>query len=279
MAAMQFRYETVIPNEDLPFRMFIFEGKNGNYKVTKHWHQSVEIFLVLEGSIDFYINSIRNTLCSGDFVIVNSNEIHSIECPNPNVTIVLQIPAAAFEGYGGEGGFLTFARQRNEEDTRLKNLISDMFATYEKRAYGYEFKVKSQFMEVLYLLVTEFQTENSDQGKLKEKKHLDRLSKVTAYMKENYSRELSQKEVADHFGFTPAYLSRIFKKYAQVGYRTYLSDLRVKYALREMMNSDRQISEIALENGFADSRAFAKAFKKRYGCLPSEYRKKQLAGQ
>ena len=88
MAAMQFRYETVIPNEDLPFRMFIFEGKNGNYKVTKHWHQSVEIFLVLEGSIDFYINSIRNTLCSGDFVIVNSNEIHSIECPNPNVTIV-----------------------------------------------------------------------------------------------------------------------------------------------------------------------------------------------
>ena len=154
MAAMQFRYETVIPNEDLPFRMFIFAGKNGNYKVTKHWHQSVEIFLVLEGSIDFYINSIRNTLCSGDFVIVNSNEIHSIECPNPNVTIVLQIPAAAFEGYGGEGGFLTFARQRNEEDTRLKNLISDMFATYEKRAYGYEFKVKSQFMEVLYILVT-----------------------------------------------------------------------------------------------------------------------------
>lgn len=275
METGKFRYETVIPNEDLPFRMFLFEGKNGNYKVTKHWHRSVEIFLVLEGSMDFYINSSCNTLGSGDFVIVNSNEIHSIDCPNPNNTIVLQIPAAAFEGYGGENGLLTFALQKDEKDIRLKRLITEMFSSYEERGYGYEFKVKSQFLEVLYLLVTEFQTENRDKVQIKQKKYLDRLSKVTAYMKENYSRELSQQEVAAHFGFTPAYLSRIFKQYAQIGYRTYLSDLRVKYALREMMNSDRQISEIALDHGFADSRAFSKAFKKRYGCLPSEYRKKQ----
>ncbi len=128
-----------------------------------------------------------------------------IDCPDPNITIVLQIPAAAFEGYGGNSGFLTFSPQKNEKDVRLRELIAAMFSVYEKREYGYEFKVKSQFMEVLYLLVTQFQTESSDKGELKQKKHLDRLSKVTAYMKENYSRELSQKEVADHFGFTPAY--------------------------------------------------------------------------
>lgn len=50
---MDFRYETVIPNDDLPFRMFIFEGRDGNYRVSKHWHQSVELFLVLEGTLDF----------------------------------------------------------------------------------------------------------------------------------------------------------------------------------------------------------------------------------
>ena len=54
---MEFRHEVVIPNEDLPFKMFIFEGKDGNYKVSTHWHQSVEIFLVTEGTIDFYIDS------------------------------------------------------------------------------------------------------------------------------------------------------------------------------------------------------------------------------
>lgn len=272
---MQFRHETVIPNEAFPFRLFLFEGKNGNYKVTKHWHRSVEIFLVMEGRIDFYINSSLYELRSGNFIIVNSNEIHSIDCPEPNETIVLQIPADQFAGFGDEDGFLSFAPRGDEQDERLKGLINDMFCACNERKYGYELKVKSQFMELLYLLVTEFQEKQEDTLRQTQKKHLDKLSRVTAYMKEHYNRELSQEEVARHFGFTPAYLSRIFKKYAQIGYRTYLSDLRMRYALREMMNSDRQLGDIALDNGFSDSRAFAKAFKKRYGCLPSEYRKRQ----
>lgn len=273
---MEFRHETVIPNEDLPFRMFIFEGKDGNYRVTKHWHRAVEIFLVLEGSIDFFIDSSRYTLYSRDYVIVNSNEIHSIDCPDPNLTIVLQIPADSFEGYMGEKSYLEGAGKDREKDERLINLVKEMFDTYEKRGFGYTLKVKSRFLELLYLLLTEFLTEETDKAHLRQKKHLDRLSDVTAYMKENYSQELSLEEVAARFGFTPSYLSRIFKQYAQVGYRTYLIDLRVQYALRELMNSERHISDIALDHGFPDSRSFAKAFKKRYGCLPSQYRRRKL---
>ena len=106
---MDFRYETVIPNDDLPFRMFIFEGRDGNYRVSKHWHQSVELFLVLEGTLDFFINSRQYTLKHNDFVIVNPNEIHSIECPDPNITIVLQIPMKSFEGYMSDESCITFA--------------------------------------------------------------------------------------------------------------------------------------------------------------------------
>ena len=54
---MESRHEVVIPNEDLPFKMFIFEGRNGNYRVSRHWHPQVEIFLVVRGAMDFYINS------------------------------------------------------------------------------------------------------------------------------------------------------------------------------------------------------------------------------
>ena len=38
---MDYKHELVIPNEDLPFRMFLFEGRDGNYRVAKHWHRSV----------------------------------------------------------------------------------------------------------------------------------------------------------------------------------------------------------------------------------------------
>lgn len=270
---MEFRHEMVIPNDDLPFRMFIFEGKDGNYKVTKHWHHSVELFLVTEGAMDFYINSRHFPLKESDFVIVNSNEIHSIDCPDPNVTIVLQIPVESFDGYMEEETYINFTKQGREQNEQLAALIMDMFSTYEKREYGYQLKVKSQFLALLYLLLTEFKVESIDKEVLQQKKHLDKLSQVTRYMKENYNQNLSLNQVADRFGFTPTYLSRIFQKYAKVNYRTYLLDLRVKYAVRELINTDHAIGEIALEHGFPDSRSFAKAFLKRYGCLPSQYRK------
>ena len=115
-------------------------------------------------------------------------------------------------------------------------------------------------------------TEN-DQKIIQQKRHLDKLSNITAYMKANYNQEITLEDVARRFGFSPTYLSRIFKRYADVSYKTYLLDLRTEYSLREMLNTDHSLSSIAVNHGFPDSRAFAKAFFKRYGCLPSEYRK------
>ena len=64
---MDLKRELVVPNADLPFKMFVFEGKNGNYRVTKHWHDTVEIFVVFEGEIDFYINTSYYDLLKGRF--------------------------------------------------------------------------------------------------------------------------------------------------------------------------------------------------------------------
>ena len=53
---MEFQHELIIPNEGLPFKLFLFEGRNGNYVREKHWHTSIEIFTVMEGSLSFYID-------------------------------------------------------------------------------------------------------------------------------------------------------------------------------------------------------------------------------
>ena len=92
-------------------------------------------------------------------------------------------------------------------------------------------------------------------------------------MKLYYDLDISLEQVAKEFGDTPSYLSRMFKQYADINYKTYLLNLRTEYGFREMMNTDHSLSDVAVNNGFSDSRAFAKAFCARYGCLPSEYRK------
>ena len=43
--------------------------------------------------------------------------------------------------------------------------------------------------------------------------------------------------------------------------------------MNDMLSSDSSLEKIALRNGFSDSRSFTSVFKKRYDCLPSEYRK------
>lgn len=105
---MDFRHELVLPDEDLPFKLFVFEGKDGSYQVSRHWHRSVEIFLVLEGSLDFYINTQRYRMEPGRLLLVNSNEVHSIDSPDANNTLVLQIPRGLFEKYLPDADSLAF---------------------------------------------------------------------------------------------------------------------------------------------------------------------------
>ena len=50
------KHELVVPNEDLPFKLFVFEGKEGNYVRDRHWHRSIEIFAVFEGSLTFILD-------------------------------------------------------------------------------------------------------------------------------------------------------------------------------------------------------------------------------
>ena len=53
---MEYSHEFIMPNDDIPFKMFIFEGKDGNYVREKHWHRSVEIFALFEGELRFFLN-------------------------------------------------------------------------------------------------------------------------------------------------------------------------------------------------------------------------------
>ncbi len=267
-----FKHELIIPNEDLPFKMFEFEGKNGNYRRAKHWHRSVEIFLVLEGRLEFYIDNRAYPLEAPDFRIVNSNEIHSIDAPEQNRTIVVQIPAGCLSGYLDEQEYAVFSKQSELLNMELIRLIAQMYQVYEEKKTAYELKVRGLFYQMLYLLVTEFMTKEENQVSLRQKRHLDKLSKITSYMKNNYDQDITLESVAEEFGFSPTYLSRMFKRYADISYKTYLLNLRTEYGLREMMNTDHSLSDVAMNNGFPNSRAFAKAFLKRYGALPSEYR-------
>lgn len=270
---LEYTHEIIMPNDDIPFKMFLFEGKDGNYVRQKHWHRSVEIFALFEGELEFYINEIRYPLQPGEFMLVNSNEIHSILSPKKNQTVVLQIPLATFEKYYTDERFIYFSHSSRLQDEEVMRLIREMYLAYQEKKCGYELKVQSQFYMLVYLLVTKYRKTEVNEDLIRHNKNLNKLSAITSYMKENYKKELSLESLAKTFGYSPTYLSRMFQKYAKTNYKTCLDNIRLEHAAKDLVNTEITIGEIAFNNGFANSKAFAKVFQAKYGMLPSEFRK------
>ena len=270
---MEFQHELIIPNEGLPFKVFLFEGGNGNYGREKHWHTSIEIFAVLEGHLEFFMNKEEYPLKAGEQLIINSNEIHSIRAVEKNKTVVLQIPLKQFENYFTAQRFIRFRSQNETADVKLASLIKKLYKVYAARDVGYEFRTMSLFYEIMYMLVKDYRLTEVHEKEIRHSRRLDALSKITTYMREHYNEDLKLSDLASTFGYSDAYLSRMFQKYAKVNYKTYLQDIRMAYAYRDLLNTDRTISQIALDNGFCSSRGFSGEFQKRYGVLPSEMRK------
>ena len=272
---MEFQHELIIPNEGLPFKVFLFEGGNGNYVREKHWHTSIEIFAVMEGHLEFFMNKEEYPLKAGEQLIINSNEIHSIHAAERNKTVVLQIPLKQFENYFTAQRFIRFRSQDAEADGKLASLIKKLYKVYTARDTGYEFGTMSLFYEIMYMLVKNYRLTEAHEKEIRHSRKLDTLSKITTYMREHYKEDLKLSDLAATFRYSDAYLSRMFQKYAKINYKTYLQDIRMAYAYRDLMNTDRTISQIALDNGFCSSRGFSGEFQKRYGILPSEMRKQE----
>mgnify|MGYP000922169004 CR=1 FL=1 len=158
-----YQHEVIVPNKGLPFKLFLFEGKDGKYIREKHWHRSIEIFAVKNGSLNFFLNEKKYHLKAGDFVLVNSNEVHSIYAPDPNETIVLQIPLGSFDGYYTDEQFIWFSHSEKADDERVFSLLNEIYEKNRERQTGYELQMLSCFYQLEYLLAGK----KSDQENLK----------------------------------------------------------------------------------------------------------------
>lgn len=265
---MRFSHELIVPEAGFPFKTFIFEGKEGSYFREKHWHRSIEIFAVCKGNLEFYIDDHLWHLTQGEFVIVNSNEVHAIDSPLPNETIVLQIPLKVFENFYTDEEFIWFSHEPEDQDQSFMNLVTELYQVYQGKQLGYELEANSIFYHILYLMVKNYRMTQVDQRSIRKNRNLNRLSAITSYMKENYTNEITLEELGRIFGYSPTYLSRMFQKYAGITFKNYLQNIRLGYVLKDLNSGKYTITEAALRNGFSGSKALSRAFRKRYGILP-----------
>ena len=94
------------------------------------------------------------------------------------------------------------------------------------------------------------------------------------YIEEHLTEELTLERIASEIGYAPYYLSRKF--YEETGLRLweYIREERLGYAQVWLETSNKSIQQICEELHFGGRSYFSRAFKKKTGLSPAEYRKR-----
>lgn len=100
----------------------------------------------------------------------------------------------------------------------------------------------------------------------------DSEQKVLNYIDRNVRRGLSLNMVADYVNMSACYFSKLFKKMTGKNYIAYVTDGKIDLAKQMLVDTDMSLVDIADELLYNETNYFGKAFKKKTGMTPSEYR-------
>lgn len=106
-----------------------------------------------------------------------------------------------------------------------------------------------------------------------------KLRRVLAYLGENLGETISQAAVARLVRLSPPAFSRFFRRSMGKTFQSYLTDLRLGLACRQLLETDRRVSEIAYAAGFGNLSNFNRAFRNSRNVSPREFRARSLDGQ
>lgn len=113
----------------------------------------------------------------------------------------------------------------------------------------------------------EFTTENLKAS------HHKLISDILDYIANNYNRDISLDDVAEHFCRSSSHITRILNQDAGVSFKEYLNKTRIEEAKKQLINSNITIEKISENVGYVNTRTFFRVFKKYTGYSPAEYRK------
>jgi len=103
------------------------------------------------------------------------------------------------------------------------------------------------------------------------------VAAVMRYILKNLSdANLSLKSISEFSMLTPAYVCSIFKAETGKTVNRYITDARMEKAKKLLLDKKLKIHTVAKMAGYADTKYFARLFRKNTGVKPSEFREGNL---
>ncbi len=99
------------------------------------------------------------------------------------------------------------------------------------------------------------------------------IENIQAYIQDNFANPLTLQTIAENCHGSPYHLHRTFKRITQITPITYLENIRIAYAKKQLSNSTRSIEEIGKLSGYPNPSHFSTTFKRHTGLSPNHFRK------
>ena len=252
---------------------YIAEAENISY--LPHFHNELELALVLWGEVKAFSESVAYDAQAGDLLVFMPSELHSYSTARESKLLVIKINT------GNSHLCVDFSSLRMNSNLiksddvsgdTVRALMREILSESKSKLAGYSYKASSLSSDILcQLLRSSVLAEINSEDIKKRRAYASLLSSVDEYIKENYASNISLNDVSAHCNLSLFYFSHVFKRATGTTFYDYLTAYRLAKAMWLLKNTNKKIINIATECGFDTARTFNRSFKKFFDKSPTDY--------
>ena len=244
-----------------------YAGMNEQFHDNKY-----EIYYLVKGNVGYFINEKSYNVEEGDIVIIPPNTLHKTVPKNDQIRkrILVFLNENFLQEFNSRDVSLwkDVSIFHSEKGDRIGAIFNELLDEYKNKRNMT--LLKALTCELVILL----QREKDKKNKSTEGDSASNLiTEIIAYINSSFHRKITLEETARLFFTNPSYLSRTFKDCTGISFSDYLVNFRIKKALEFLMETDRNITQIAFDVGFNSTNHFCKVFKAVMKISPLQYKK------
>ena len=247
-----------------------------------HYHDYIEMIYIVNGTGTVYYCGSAVPFSSRNLFIIGANEPHGMEFDKKCeyycvkfMPFILSTHEQSIFQYFYTAPFLASKNFFNMMDAdeitniNVEECFHDIIEEVCNCEYAYDMMAKSHILKVFSSYLRKLK---KDDPLAENIKLSDRMQQVITYVIEHYDTVTAQ-SAADYCHLSYNYFSHVFKKETGVEFKDFLMTVRIKEAKKLLLLTDKDVTNIAQDTGFATSSHFAAAFKKYTSMTPLAFRK------
>lgn len=246
----------------------------------QHYHNGYELYMLAEGERRVWVNGRFHRLKPHELLVIKPYQLHYFQTGTEYFTrYIMNIPSGILNDFLGEA---------EVSRVRLPSCIITLNDENSDALTAYFLKIKKysdqgglpaeklmicSLVQLLYYLAELHSRGSRDLG-ADNPIIRPEMQAAVKFIHLNYMNEdLSLNDAAAYIHMSTSRFCELFKKTTGQTFLKYLNLIRVMKAERGLLSTDKSLSRLAEENGFASVAHMTRMFNAVHGMPPSEYRK------